>query len=636
MTRTLTLGVIGHVDHGKTALVRALTGIETDRLKEERERGLSIVLGFSYLETPHGVIDLIDVPGHENFVRAMVAGSTGLDGAVLVVAANEGVMPQTREHFHIARLLGLTCGIVVLNKTDLVSLEDLRSATSELRRFLQSSFLENAPIVATSALRSEGVDALRRCLAELAAASGDRPEDGAFYLPLDRVFTVRGFGVVGTGTLRGGRLRVDDRVEVMPSGRTATVRALQSRNRPIEVALPGQRVAVNLRNLDREDLARGDTLSAPGLLSATRRVDVELELLETDAPMMRAGLRSDTPVRLLIGTTEAIARIRLLDGDSLKVGSSALAQLYLDRELATHNGERFVIRTYSPMTTIGGGRVLDAAAPRHRRSDGSALRRLRTIAAGDSTAMLTEWVEASALGGVPLETAAERTALPASRLRAGVATMGMLVIEGRLVAKQAFAELVDSMLAHVSEYHRRHPRERGIAAGRLRTSVAPNSHEAVFRRALADLVESGRLRSHNGMLSLTDFDALSGLDERERAIAAQMEQTFRNSWLTPPPLDTLIARDKHRGAVYRLLLETGRLVRLRAYDRTAEVVLHAETLERVEQRLRERYPPPATFALKDVRELLASTRRYVLPLMEHFDATGVTVRLGELRRLREH
>lgn len=256
-------------------MTRALTGIEADRLKEERERGMSIVLGFAHLQTPHGVIDLIDVPGHEDFIRAMFAGSTGLYGAVLVVAANEGVMPRTRGHFDIAQLLELERGIVVVNKADLVSEQALRAATEDIRGFVRGSFLEGAPIIAASALSGQGIDAIKRALAELAVSVAQRPEGRGFYQPLDRVFTLHGFGVVGTGTLRGGRLRVNDRVQIMPSGRTATVRALQSRNRPIEEALPGQRVAGNLRNVGREELSRGNAIATPGLLCLMRQVDVE-------------------------------------------------------------------------------------------------------------------------------------------------------------------------------------------------------------------------------------------------------------------------------------------------------------------------------------------------------------------------
>ena len=603
------------------------------------------MLGFAYLETPQGVIDLIDVPGHEDFIRAMIAGSTGLDGAVLVVAANEGVMPQTREHFDIARLLELERGIVVLSKADLVSEETLRTVTAEIREFVRGSFLERAPMIAASALSGEGIDALRRTLAELAVSLVARPEGNGFYLPLDRVFTLRGFGVVGTGTLRSGRLRVNDHVQIMPSGRTATVRALQSRNRPIEEAVPGQRVAVNLRNVGREELARGDTIATPGLLSLTRQVDVELRLLDGGTPRMRPtggtpmtqeGLKNGATVRLLIGTTEAIAKVRLLDRDSLPPSATGVAQLRCDRDLATREGERFIVRSYSPMATIGGGRILDASPVRHRRFDAAVARRLETVAAGDAVATLEQLVAESGLAGIDASSAAERLGLSVEALRTAVGEVDALEIGDRLVARTSLTQLLEQVVATVSRHHRDHSRERGVAAGRVRSAISPEPHEAVFRRAVADLVASGTLRNDGEVLSLSDFDPLAGLNARERAVAEELERTFLKFGFSPPPLSAVVDREKQKGAAYRVLLETGRLVRLRTYDRSTELVLHAATLEDVQRRLRQRYPHPTTFAMKDVRELLETTRRVVAPIMEHLDATGVTIRVGDGRRLRDH
>jgi selenocysteine-specific elongation factor len=635
MTQAMTFGVIGHVDHGKTALVRTLTGIETDRLKEEQERGLSILLGFAYLETPNGVIDLIDVPGHEDFIRAMVSGATGLDGAVLVVAANEGVMPQTREHFDIARLLELDRGLIVVNKADLVSGEALAAVCDSIRTFVRGSFLEGAPIIAVSTATGQGIDDLRGALNDLAAAPIPRPAGRAFYLPLDRAFTMRGFGVVATGTLRGGRLRVNDRVEILPGGRFATVRALQSRRRAIDEAVPGQRVAVNLRNVDRNELARGDTLATPGSLTASRRIDVQLKLLENDAPMVQKGLANGAPVRLLIGTTEAVATVRLLDRQSLEPGATALAQLHCDRDLATHESERFVIRSYSPMTTIGGGQILDAHPKRHRRFDATVVRRLETAAAGDSAAMLKQLVAEAGVRGVDVAAAAQQLQLAPDAVRAAAAQMDALVIAERLLVPRAsFAELLDRILADVAQHHREQPHQPGVAGARVRSRLPTEPHDDVFRRAVADLVASGKLRNDGERLALAEFDILGGLSAGERAAAAELERGFLKHGLEAPPVEAVVGRDKQK--VYRLLVETGRLVRLKTYERDApQLVLHADTLEDIKRRLRECYPYPATFALKDVRDLLQSTRKYVLPLMEHFDATGFTQRRGDLRQLRE-
>ena len=330
MTRSLTLGVVGHVDHGKTALVRALTGIATDRLKEERERGLSIVLGFAFLDTPHGVVDLIDVPGHEDFIRAMIAGATALDGIVLCVAANEGVMPQTVEHLNIARLLGVTRGFSVLTKSDLVTADELALAREDVAGLVHETFLEHAPIFEVSTALGVGLTGVREAIGAIAALPFERPPHDRFFLPLDRAFTLHGFGLVVTGTLRDGPLRVGDEVELMPARRRATVRALQNHGRAIEAAAPGQRVAVNLRQLHKQDVEHGAVLASPGTLTPTQRLDMELELL-ADAPR---ALKNGTVLRFLTGTTEANARLRLLDRRELAPGDTALAQLTLDREIA--------------------------------------------------------------------------------------------------------------------------------------------------------------------------------------------------------------------------------------------------------------------------------------------------------------
>lgn len=473
--QTLTLGVIGHVDHGKTALVRALTGIETDRLKEERERGLSIVLGFSYLETPHCIVDLIDVPGHEDFIRAMISGATGLDGVVLLVAANEGVMPQTREHFDIARLLDLRRGVIVVNKVDVISTEALHAVIEDVRAFVRGSFLETAPIIAASALNGQGVDTLRSALTDLATLPVERPAAQGFYLPLDRVFIVHGFGLVATGTLRGGVLGIDERMQIIPGGRSATVRALQSRNQPIDAAHPGQRV--------------------PGFLTSTRRIDAELSLLENQTPIQK-GIKNGASVRLLLGTTEAIARISLLDQQNMSPGSTAMVQLQCDRDIATHASERFVIRSYSPMTTIGGGRVLDANPVRHRRFDESVVRRLETTAAGDPAEMLQQLLAEARADGIDIAAAAERLALTTDGLRALTgAAEAIEVNERRVVEKASYLELLERIVAEIEQHHRTAPHRRGVAAGRVKTRISPQPHDEVFRRAIGDLVTSARIRN---------------------------------------------------------------------------------------------------------------------------------------------
>lgn len=633
MNRALTLGVVGHVDHGKTALVRALTGIETDRLKEERERGLSIVLGFAFLETEHGVVDLIDVPGHEDFIRTMVGGATALDGVVLCVAANEGVMPQTVEHFQIARLLGVDTGCVVITKADLVDAEELAAVRAELGQWLRDTFLGTAPVLEVCAASGAGVDVVRRALAGMAEVPVERETRGPFFLPLDRAFTIRGFGLVVTGTLRGSDLQVGDAVEIMPAGKSSTVRALQNHNRPVERASPGQRVAVNLRHLNRDEVGRGNALAAPGSVVPTRRIDAELRLLE-DTPQ---PVKNGAHVRLLTGTTEAIARVRLLDRRELAPGDVTVAQLNLDRYIATRPAERFLIRSYSPVRTIGGGRILDVDTKRHRRFDARVTARLETVASGDVERIVRQRLEEAGGAGLRLAGLAEELGTGGEALGEIAAGQGAIRVgEDLVVAPCALDALLIEVVAVLERFHHEHPLRRGLDAGSLTNQLGATASPAVLQHALQRLIGRQKIESADERLCIAGHDPFARLGERERRLVGDIEQAFLAGGLQPPSPQAVVGSDKVKQTICRLLLETGRLVRLKTYDRSLQIVLHANTLKEVEQAIAREFPYPASFAVKEVRDLLQSTRRHVVPVMEHLDATGTTVRNGDLRRLRNH
>ena len=361
----LTVGVLGHVDHGKTSLVRALTGMETDRLREEKERGLSIVPGFAFIELEGGVIDFIDVPGHEDFIRMMISGASGIDYLLLTVAANEGIKPQTREHFNIASLLGLDKGLVVITKSDLVTRDDCDRVRDEIRDFTAGTFMAGAQITETSISDGDSIDNLTMLLEKQLLNPEERKDIGQCYLPLDRVFTMAGFGTVATGTLRNGTLSNGQEVAIMPRGRQAHIRQLQVHNKAEETAYPGQRVAVNLRNVDRTRIARGDVLASPGYLNPARLLDVELQLLERVGPPPRFGEK----VRVLFGTCDISAELRIVGGGHAQPGSTCAAQLACQRDVVAPAGEHFIVRSMSPITTIGGGRILDNNPVKHRRSE---------------------------------------------------------------------------------------------------------------------------------------------------------------------------------------------------------------------------------------------------------------------------
>ena len=630
MSRNLTLGVIGHVDHGKTALVRALTGVETDRLKEERERGLSIVLGFAWLETGAGIVDLIDVPGHEDFIRAMIGGATAIDGIILCIAANEGVMPQTVEHFNIARLLGIETGLIVVTKNDLVDAGELALAREEIAEFVAGTFLQDAPVIEVAAVNGVGVDAVCDGISQLVQNAPARSEAGSFFMPLDRVFTIRGFGLVVTGTLRGGRLDVGARVEIMPAGRAATIRGLQNHSQPVTAAMPGQRVAVNLRNVDRDEVKRGDVLAAPGSVEAAKVLDAELHML-ADAP---DDLRNGVVVRFLTGATEAMARIRLLDRKVLEPGESAMAQFTLDRDVATRANEQYLIRTYSPMQTIGGGRVLIVNAERHRRYDKAVTKFLATIASGDLERIIAQRLQLAGGLGIVRSDLLEELSADTSAVEQLIESPDIRELpEGLLVDASVFGAVLGNTTDALQRFHQNSPYSSGLVEADLAHSLGAGVSSEVLHAALESLLDQGLISIHGEHYRMVDHDPLAMLDDAQRRLAAELEHAIRARGHEALPLSDVTGPETSRKQICQLLLEIGRLVRLKTYDRKAQLILHADSLDEVLRMLASRFPYPAAFALKDVRDLLGSTRKYVVPLMEHLDASGITVRSGDTRRL---
>jgi len=353
----LTIGVLGHVDHGKTALVKALTGTDTDRLEEEKRRGLSIVLGFAYLESDQGIVDFIDAPGHEDFIRTMISGATGIDAVLLVIAADEGIKPQTLEHFNIAQLLGITQGLIVINKSDLVDSSALAATKNEITEVVRGTFLEDAPMHTVSARIGDGIDDLAQALARTISSKSPKVSSDTFYLPLDRVFTIDGMGTVGTGTLRSGAIRSDDEVEIMPAGITATIREIQVHGRKVDVASPGQRVAVNLRGVKRDQLQRGDVLIRPNSIVETKSLLARFQVL---ADLPRLPKRNEL-IRLLFGTTEVLAKMRVVGDDPIEPDTDLLVKFHCRDSVVVSAGERFIARTSSPVFTFGGGEILEHA-----------------------------------------------------------------------------------------------------------------------------------------------------------------------------------------------------------------------------------------------------------------------------------
>lgn len=454
-----TLGIIGHVDHGKTTLVRALTGVDTDRLEEEKRRGISIVLGYAHLAMPAGEFGIIDAPGHEKFIRTMIAGAAGSDAVLLVVDVNEGVKPQTVEHLDIARLLGIRQGVVAITKVDAADAEIAELAAEEVRELVEGTFLEDAAVVPVSAQSGEGLDALRAALAAVLERVEPLKDEGCFYLPIDRVFTMAGHGTVVTGTLRRGSLSVDDAVELLPQGLPATVRELQTHNAAVDKVAPGRRTAVNLRGLEKAELRAGDVLATPGSLKPGRFLDIELHLL--DRAPKAAG--HNQIVRLLFGTKETTARLHLLDRDELAPGETCFAQLKLEKPAAPLNLEPFVIRSYSPMRTIGGGRVLDVSTGRFKRNRPEVIERLKALTGADPAAVLERLVRDAGRDPVDVNRLGMERRLTRTALRNAVKQIPCVEIEGgRVVHRQVFDEMQDEIQSVLDAFHAEHPTVRGM------------------------------------------------------------------------------------------------------------------------------------------------------------------------------
>lgn len=629
-TKHFILGTAGHVDHGKTTLLKALTGIDTDRLPEEKARGLSIDLGFANLDLPGGIrAGIVDVPGHERFLKNMLAGVGGLDLAMLVVDAREGARPQTHEHLEILDLLATRAGVVVLTKVDLVEPEVADLAEEALRRELAGTFLAQAPVVRVSGLTGEGLDRLRETLAEVLEGLPVRPTEAPFHLPVDRAFLRAGFGTVVTGTLWAGRLRVGDRVEILPERLEARTRGLQVHGESESEACAGQRVAVNLAGVEPGSLHRGQVLAPPGLLVPTRRLDLRLRTL----PRAARPLRHRDQVRLYVGTAEALGRVFLLEGDEIAPGARGLVQVILDEPVALRRLDRVILRDFTAQHTVGGGEVLDPAAPRHRRGDAQVLDGLRRQqGSGAAEPLLGALARAS--GGARTPGAlAQDLQLPQAEVQALVEELlasGELVRMGRHVAlarqvlplRQQILELLER-LAQAAPWRGGWRREEIL---RLLASPTPRLAEEVLNEAC----RRGEVVERLGLLAPRAH--VPRLEPAWQEALRRVEEVLKKDRFTPVDWDDVPFLAEVEPRLWKVLeahlLETGRAVRL-----TPQIVFLESLLEEARGILAERIRAEGPLTASRARETLQTTRKYAIPLLEHFDQTRFTRRVGDLRDL---
>jgi selenocysteine-specific elongation factor len=627
------VGTAGHIDHGKTSLVKALTGIDTDRLPEEKARGITIDLGFAFLEEPGGLtIEIVDVPGHERFVKNMLAGVGGIDLAMLVIAADEGVMPQTREHLAICSLLHIKAGLIALTKADMVEPDWLELVREDVAGAVRDTFLAGAPILPVSAKTGQGLDELRVALRTLAQSVPQRGTDQLPRLPIDRVFTVRGFGTVVTGTLTAGALGVDDRVEVFPRKTEAKIRGLQTHGHPVTSARAGQRTAVNLQGLERAAIARGDVVGLPGTLVPSMLVDGTLELLKDAVRPLRSRAR----VRFHVGTSEIMARAILLDRTELAPGETSFARFRLEGQLVARPGDRFVVRSYSPVVTIGGGTLLDVDPPRFKRRGPALVAHLTLLQTGDPEAVLEEHVRHVGAAGVRLATLAGRVAFGPAQLKG---LLDALQAAGRVIAverdwfihPESFARLSTLVVDTLTAFHHAGPLKPGMSREELR-SRAGGADERVFAFLLSALSADGTVKTERDKVRLASHEVRLSPDQQR--VVDRLEDDFLRAEAAPPSAEEALGRAGLGGGdeeheLFQVLVQAGKLVRVKE-----SLFFHARALDTIQTKLVALLRERKEIGPADIKDLLGISRKYAIPLLEFFDQRRVTARVGERRILR--
>lgn len=633
----LVVGTAGHIDHGKSSLVRALTGIDPDRLKEEKARGITIELGFAHTTIGGTRVAFVDVPGHERFVRTMLAGIGGIDCVLLIVAADESVMPQTREHFDICRLLRVARGIVVLTRSDLADADTRALVRQDVAELVKGSFLEHAPVLDVSSTTGEGLDRLRAVIASEADHAARRPAEGAARLPIDRVFSMKGFGTVVTGTLVSGTVKVDDALVIEPGGVAIKVRGVQVHGRAAEQAVAGQRTAINLGGIDLADVSRGETLMAPSTLSVTRRVDAEIDLLPGATPL-KHGAR----VRLHNGTAEVLGRVSIAGhATELAAGESALVRFRLEQPAVLTRGDRFIIRAYSPPITVGGGIVIDPAPTRPgiRSEDGRASLDLLRQGSGGQAASKAEieaivaMIAAAGLAGIDEASLVSRAGVMPGRLEATLREMaaaGVISAGNRLVMRAAIESAERDLLVLVAAAHTANAMSDGLpreeARGRIFARVTPAVFETVVERLKARKALVGTER-----LALPTHKAsVAGADDRVREAIIE---AYRTGGLKPPDAATVATQAKAPAAIVDKL--TALLLREKVLVRLDTVIFHADALAALKQEVRAlKDAAPAGRATVDVasfKDRYGVSRKFAIPLLEYLDRERVTRRTGDIR-----
>jgi selenocysteine-specific elongation factor len=630
--RHVIVGTAGHIDHGKSALVKALTGVDPDRLKEEQLRGITIDLGFAHLDLGDVQVGFVDVPGHEKFVKNMLAGVGGIDFVLLVIAADESIMPQTREHFDICRLLGVHTGIVVINKTDLVDPEMIVLVRDEIAEITFGSFLESAEVIPVSSKTGEGIPQLKKAIHDLSLAIRPRPSNRLLRLPVDRAFSIRGFGTVVTGTLTSGEIQKDQEIELIPGGLTAKVRGIQVHGTMTGTAFAGQRTAINLQGVDLAQVERGMVVTVPRMFRSTQILDVHLTLLPS-----AKELKNLVKVRFHQGTLEVLARVALIGQETLAPGESAYAQLRLDSPVFCLHGDAFIIRRFSPTITIGGGMVLHPNPSKHKSTDLQTLGALEGLDQEDILQKIPVLLATDIKRAMNVNELDSLLGLPISELVKICSTLaqaGKIVMlpapSPILVLPSVIESLKKETVSLVSSYHKDNPLLKGISKEELRKRYYDDLPLEVFRHCLEDLVEKRKLAFQEDTVSL--FGRAVQLTAEGQQVRERIETLFLKAGYQPPlfsDLQNSVASDPEEARrIFFWMIKEKILVKL-----TEDFVYHRTTLEAIKRQIKERFAPGVKFGVAEFKELFDLTRKHAIPLLEYLDRERFTRRIGNDRIL---
>jgi selenocysteine-specific elongation factor len=628
------IGTAGHVDHGKTCLIKALTGIDTDRLEEEKKRGITIELGFAYLTLPDGSrAGIVDVPGHERFIKNMLAGAGGIDMALLVIAADEGVMPQTREHLGILSMLDIKSGIVALTKSDLVEPDWLEFVLEDVKTELHGTFLQDAPIIPVSSVTGDGIERLREEIFLRVQNVQPKNVSRSFRMPVDRVFTMKGFGTVVTGTLIEGTLATGDPVMIYPNGATSKVRNLQVHGQDVEIAFAGQRVAVNLAAMKKDEVDRGDTLAQPGSMEPSMMLDVKLNMFSDTAREIENG----SVLHLYHGTKNTLCKAILLDRDVLKAGESCYAQFRMSENIAVKSGDRYIVRFYSPIETIGGGEILESNPTKQKRFQQQTLDRLAIKECGTSGEKSLLAVLESSPKFTPLYDIAKRRQMSISALRQELEQADdshlLVKITDKVTVHLDFWMTLEKELTELlRQYHEKNPLQLGMRLDELKQRLLPDCEPTVADAVVERFVQENVIKTERQRASLLLFTV--SLSAEQKRLNDEIEALYRDAGLTVPELDELLERYPNQTTavkqVIQSMVEQGTLINI-----TAQIYLHRENFLSALDEMEKIQADCGVISLGDFRDRAGTSRKFALPILNYCDNRKLTKRTGDLRKLDE-